>query len=339
MKKKSISKIETYSDQIFSDINWKDSNLYHGTTKNTWEAIKEKGVIIPQHEGNWLGRGMYFGVNNILTPIKFALEKSNKGNPPIIIEIPAASIKQTILLKLMDLTNHYGLIYSYFISEKFKAFADELNRDDPEIQQMKSNFLYSPLYSDKFKKFLSLDMEWYLFIKHIEPIMNQFDFKSPFFTELKEVSKFHISNLIIDWFNYFRSGGSEEEIPIKCIVGNFNVGEPIFLSKYGAKTLLTDRIFFDFISFLNRTELSIFGFEYYKAYKEDSTWKLDSIFSNGKLTKTNCIIHEGDNQIKDLLSKFIKPYLNLYDVGNDESLLKSLSNELYEILTEQKDRL
>ena len=72
-----------------NNINWGSITLYHGTTKNFWDSIINKGFKIPDKETNWLGRGMYFGVNNIITPIKYAFEKckgSNNDDQPIILK-------------------------------------------------------------------------------------------------------------------------------------------------------------------------------------------------------------------------------------------------------------
>lgn len=317
-------------------MNWNDITLYHGTTNVGWKSILKDGVRIPAHDANWLGRGMYFGVNNVLTPIRYALNNCNStyGKTPIIVEINAAQVRQDILDKILNLTNHAGLIDWYFISEKFKGFAKSLV---PEVRQ---SLLASPLYSQKVKTALTLDMEWYYFLKQIEPIILSQDSTSPFILDLKTQAAIHIYNLIIDWFNYSVSGGDENEIPIKGMLGTFNTGEPMSSFETSRKSAaVSKRIFFDYVSFLNRIELSIFGFKYYQAYdKGESGWALTNLFKSGKVKEgVDYTIYSGKDQIIGLLERIVKSHMRMQDEEKYEATM--LCKELYTILGLQDDTL
>ncbi len=115
-------------------MNWSDVTLYHGTSNFDWQSMLKDGVRIPDKDANWLGRGMYFGVNNALTPIRYALSNcsATPSKSPVIVEISATKVKQDILDKILNLTDHAGLIKWYVISEKFKSFAKSLV---PEVRQ------------------------------------------------------------------------------------------------------------------------------------------------------------------------------------------------------------
>lgn len=323
-----------------NNIKWNNKILYHGTTKNSWELVKNEGFRITKKEKNWLGRGIYFGVDNILTPMKYAFDnvKDKEDDIPIILKIDAESLKKEYLNKVLDLTNHNGIIYFYLISIMFKKFTDELNKEDRTINNYRNKFENSFIYSDVIKKVFTLDMEWYSFLQNIQPIIDNFkNFKSPLVQEIIDHCSLNISNLIIDWFNYFISGGQENEIPIRGVMANFNTGEPIIIPKLILKeTGDVNRIFYDYISLLNRTELAIFGFNYYQAYNENVRWNFNDIFINNYIDD-KIIELSGEVAIKNYLIKMIEclkfPDLNL------DSRIEDIATELIRRVKIQVDKL
>lgn len=318
-----------------ANINWEKAYLYHGTSSSRWKDSiisnkKDVRIKIPQHEQNWLGRGLYFGVNNIITPIKFALmkEKAQKTDP-IIIEIPASEIKDDIKNRILDLTHHVGLLGSFIISEEFKGLAKDFN-DTENLTTINKGLFKSKMYSDIVKTFFSLDQDWYKLMKDIEPVIRELKTENTIIHELKKSSTMNISNLIYDWFNYYVSGGNENEVPIRAIVANFNTGSPLLLKGYN-KSSISERTFYDFTTILSRTEISFLGYDYYKRKDE---WNLSSIFNDGFIDKLET--YEGEGQIINLISNII--YENIPWV-NDKNDSDTYARELYNEIERERDKL
>ena len=55
-----------------NNIDWDKIKLYHGTNDFYLNSIMKKGFFIPIQEGNWLGKGTYFAVNNVFMPILYS---------------------------------------------------------------------------------------------------------------------------------------------------------------------------------------------------------------------------------------------------------------------------
>lgn len=320
-----------------NNIKWNNKILYHGTTKKLWDDVEKRGFKIPIKEKNWLGRGIYFGVNNFITPMKYAFDKvkNNKDDQPLIVRIHAKDLKLRYLNKILDLTSHDGMIYFYLISKKFKGLIEELNEEDEVIKRYRENLGKSKFYSDTIKKVLTLDIEWYSLIQNIQPIIGKFyRSTSPLVRELIDICNYNISNLIIDWYNYLISGGQEKDIPISGIIANFNTGDPLVLSGLILDNF-KNRIFYDYVSFLNRTELSIFGFKYYRDYNKESYWNIKDLFINNNFTGKYIL---GEVSIKNHLMEIINN-LEFPDFIADRYSIDEAASELIKRVKSQVDEL
>ena len=217
----------------------------------------------------------------------------------------------------------------------FKELVDAFNEDDDIIRKYRNQFNDSSLYASKVKRVLSLDIEWYIVTKMIEPILRNLNFKSSLVSELKNISNINLSNLVIDWYNYFESGGREEDVPIKGIMASFNTGDPLLLSPYLSGANKSDRVFYDFITYLNRTELSIFGFEYYKSYMDNNNaWTIGDIFINKNILTNKDNLTEGEGPIKNKLMNIMKctKFPNL-----SEDIIRDNTKLLFDAIIRQDD--
>lgn len=288
-------------------INWNKIRLYHGTNDTYLSSIQDKGFFIPQHDGNWLGRGTYFAVNNIFLPILFSNMHVNKnGGAPAIIEIDANYLAEDIKANVLDLTSQDGLNTFHNICNDFVNFIKPYE-GYPELKKelglLEKHYAASPLYSDKCKPNLIPNLEWFLLAIGLKPIANILDIESDErIYSLYQKGEENITNLIFDWFNFKFSSGMEKDVPIRGIMANFNSGEgtPIALSK----VLKGDQIkrgFADYISYLNRTELTIFGYDYYKA--DNKFWSFDSLFKESPRKNKHFKTYVGKGPIEKLLEK------------------------------------
>lgn len=317
------------------NINWDNAILYHGTCLGTWEKAFDKAnkdvlIRIPIHEQHWLGRGLYFGVNNIITPVKFALRSAYKSNcTPIILEAPASYVKKAIRDNILDLTHHVGLLTSYIISNQFGEFTKDYN-DEKVLKNIKNGLFKNKLYSDSVKTFFSLDKDWYLLMKEIEPVLRRLNTNNEIIDELRKNSTMNISNLIYDWFNYYMSSGTEKDVPIRAIVANFNTGSPLLYKGLVDEMSLSERTFYDFTTILSRTEISFLGYDYYRREEE---WNLSNIFS--KKLMEDPIIYKGAREIITFIARLIQE--NVTWISERECY--EYAKKLYHEIDKERDQL
>ncbi len=322
---------------INTNIQWDDAYLYHGSCLKIWEDAydsKTKDVLIkmPTHEQHWLGRGLYFGVNNVITPVKFALRKAHKNNcDPVIVEVPGKKLRQSVRDKVLDLTHHVGILSSYIISKEFGTFAQHYN-DEDTLKNIKNGLFNNKLYSNSIKTFFSLDKEWFTLMKQIEPILKKYNSNNEIIDELRKNSSMNISNLIYDWFNYYKSSGIEKDVPVKAILANFNTGTPLLYNDILDKMSLSERTFYDFTTILSRTEISFLGYKYYTL---DEKWKFSDIFVENFMADSTT--YEGESEIIAFIAQLI--HNNVEWAPPKEKNCYDYAKTLYDDIAKERDQL
>lgn len=313
----------------------RDIYLYHGTHSDAWHGIQKGGFRIPS-DTNWLGRGVYWGYDNFLIPVSYAVKAARRyGNEPVLLRVAESCVLPSVLERTLDLTKSDGLLSAYYMIREFGELLDEFSDDD-----LRRGFHNSPMYSAKVRRDLSLDMNWYLTLKLIQPVLDALETTGPPVDELRNASHMHISNILIDWFNYYRSAGTEGRVPIRIVKGSFNTGSPLFLPNRALdhRGGRLGRVFYDFISFLNRTELSVLGFRYYWHYDGvDQYWKLDEIIRDPSTSiKPYC----GRDDIVAFISRRIRSLaLATGGVAVSAGFAAELAHGLYDQLGCQSDDL
>ena len=295
-----------------NEIDWNTIKLYHGTNYGFIRAITEKGFYIPKHNANWLGRGTYFAVNNIFLPILFSNNhaKKHKGEQgeqaePAIIEINAEFLADYIKNTILDLTTQHGLSIFHNISNDFINFInlyDGYPELEDELRLLEKHFAASPFYHEKLKPNLVPNLNWFLLALGYQEVSEQSNVNdNQIIAELNQKGSENITNLIFDWFNFKYSSGIENDVPIRGIMAHFNSGQgtPIALANI-LNNQKIKRSFADYISYLNRTELSVFGYDYYGS--RGSFWDFHKLFCVDKPKKgTHYQIYRGREPIKSLL--------------------------------------
>lgn len=289
-------------------IDWKKVKLYHGTSIVSKKNIFEEGLFKPHKNTNWLGRGTYFAVNNIFTPIFYSNKKAEeKKTDPYIIEINGEDLSSEIKKKILDLTSQKGLNLLHLITNEFTNYIN-IYRDFPDIKKkfhlLEKHFSESPFYNNQIKEHLIPDLDWFVFAILSKKNENLLSDK---FKNLKELSKDNITNLILDWYNFKVSCGNESDVPIKGVMGNFNTGTPIALSP-SSKKKLNEYDFSDYINYLNRTEIAIFG---YDLYDNNTHWDFEKLFSITPEPGIHYKEYEGKIPIKKLLAKSLEDIKSL----------------------------
>lgn len=267
-----------------NSIDWSKVKLYHGTNDKFLRSIITKGFYIPEHDRNWLGRGTYFAVNNIFLPILFSSSHVKKhGGNPVIIEINAEYLADDIKATILDLTSQQGLNLFHNISNDFINFIKPYERY-PELKEelklLEKHFKASPFYNEILKPNLIPNLEWFMLAIGAKQITDSINFgNDERIDKLKNEGGDHITNLIFDWFNFKYSCGIEADVPIRGVMANFNSGQgtPIALASILQKEDKIKRSFADYISYLNRTELSIFGYDYYR--NKGQFWDFKRLFN------------------------------------------------------------
>ena len=319
-----------------NDIDWRKIKLYHGTTGQNIKKILSDGFhVIPTNDGNWLGRGTYFAVNNVFLPILFSKKQAKKhGDVPAIIEINGEFLSEDIKSKILDLTSQPGINMFHNISYDFTNFLkpyEKYQELQNELNQLEKHFASSPFYNEKIKPNLIPNIDWFVFAIGTSNITKNYDDYEKGIKELKRISKKNITNVIFDWFNYKYSCGIEKDVPIKGIMAHFNTGTPIALASVLKKTKI-QRGFADYISYLNRTELSIFGYNYYCKENGNAFWNFKKLFhkspKKGKHYKTYIDI----GPIERLLTNSFKKS-NMLDFKIDEQYII----EIYNLLIDEED--
>lgn len=325
-----------------NNIDWDKIKLYHGTNDFYLNSIMKKGFFIPIQEGNWLGKGTYFAVNNVFMPILYSnghvksyKEKDKSAKVvPAILEIEGKYLSFKIKDKILDLTVQKGLNLFHNISNEFSKFINpyEGNKEQKdEFDIFEKHFANSPFYNDDLKPNLIPNLEWLAFATSTNPTIKEFrDEHGIRLEELKKISNSNISNIIFAWFNYKYSCGIENEIPIRGVMAHFNTGTPISLSKVlQGKDI--DRGFADYISYLNRTELSIFGYKYYG--NNQQYWSFNDLFEDGNpIQGTHFKRYVDVNPIKNLLKSTFDESQTMGFKMNELDFEK-----LYSLLIEQHD--
>lgn len=293
-----------------NDIDWRKIKLYHGTSDKYLKSILTKGFFIPKHEGNWLGRGTYFAVNNIFLPILFSSSHVKKsGGNPVIIEINAEYLADDIKTKILDLTVQPGLNLFHNISNDFFNFIKPYDRYPDlkdELKLLEEHYTASPFYDDKLKPHLLPNLDWFVLALGAKQITDNLDLGTEDrIDKLRDKGSENITNLIFDWFNFKYSCGIETDVPIRGVLANFNSGQgtPIALANI-LKEHKIKRGFADYISYLNRMELSIFGYDYYRS--EEQYWDFRKLFCVNPHEPKHYQRYLGDGPIERLLEKSFK---------------------------------
>lgn len=303
------------SKNPLNDIYWDKIKIYHGTHNKYLDAILSKGFFIPNHDENWLGKGTYFAVNNIFLPILFseshvkkADEIGDKNCYPVILEIKAKYLADNIKARILDLTSQQGLSLFHSISKDFVNFIskyDDFPVLEKELRRLEDSFANSPLYNGALKPHLLPNKDWFLLSLGARRTLDVLDPQSGPAKLLKD-SSINITNIIFDWFNYKHSCGIETNIPIRGVMGNFNSGQgtPIALEKIFTGRKI-DRRFADYISYLNRTELSIFGYDYYRS-EDEKFWAFHRLFKDSPKKGIHYNTYMGSGPIRGLLESSFK---------------------------------
>jgi len=293
--------------KILNSINWSTIKLYHGTNDEYLRSIFKNGFFIPIHDGNWLGRGTYFAVNNIFLPILFSNSHAKKhGGHPVIIEINAKYLADDIKNTILDLTTQQGLNVFHNICNDFINFIKPYDRYPElkdELKLLEKHFAASPFYDEKLKPNLIPNLDWFVLAIGVKKITDNLEIdKDERIDGLRIKGSENITNLIFDWFNFKYSCGMEVEVPIRGVMASYNSGQgtPIALANI-LKDHKINRSFADYISYLNRAELSIFGYDYYRC--KEQFWDFKRLFSEEPQENTHFKKYIGQGPIINLLKK------------------------------------
>jgi len=321
-----------------STIDWDNIKLYHGTSDKYLDSIISKGFYIPQHDRNWLGKGTYFAVNNIFLPILFSNShvKSESGDCSAIIEIHGKYLSDSIKSKIINLTTQQDLNLFHNISKDFNDFIspyDNYPELKKELNLQEEHFSASPFYEKKLERTLLPSLNWFMLALGIGSETDLLEMSGDKeIARLKAKSTENITNIIYDWFNYKYSCGIENEVPIRGVMASFDSGEgtPIALAKILKKHKL-NRSFSDYVTYLNRTELSIFGYDYYRS--DGEFWDFNKLFDvENPLLDMHYCKYVGKGPIESLLADSFEKSKK-YGYAMDR---KDIS-DLYELLISERD--
>jgi hypothetical protein len=236
--------------------------LYHGTSYKKAEQIIKFGFEKPVHLRNWLGGGVYFSVDNFILPATYALRQAQDDqSTPVIIKIENPKWED-YEGRILDLTSDWGILQLYTISKEFSEIIDPRNIEN--IEDLRN----SPIYDSQLKFDISISL--HVFSCLIRNILNFMEeqrllINEPIVGQLVELSKVKLFCILIDWYNYYKSGGNPDKVPFKAVISIFNAGDPVLLRASGLwiKDFRRFRTFYDQVNFLQRIEVSFLLFDYY----------------------------------------------------------------------------